>query len=1089
MRIGYFLCVAFLVFTNRQADSRGVDLGLCEEKIFQCRCGDVPSDAVRFPVKQCTFFRSWKPYCRPCGKVTEYDLCPKYRNCLRCDKNNEKDNKCTECPVGKYNNWCDADCKCQNGGSCDREGTCYCGANYEGRYCETAKVVDCTTPIAPRNGDVVFSSVKPGSRISYTCNAGHKLRGNSYNRCSLSGIWEDSIPICVAVCEIPQNLPPNMRIELINDDLKVLSKGGPPSAKATFYPESSHPAIQQGSSQGYQSQSRSTGRDDFISSIVFSCDSGYSLVGQRSLICINGQWSGSIPKCLKKCPIVVNPQNGIASISNGAGDILPGTTVTVTCNEGYQPAADAFITCLEDGKWSSDVTTCVPLVLCADPGLPEGATRESFAPYTSGKAIMYSCKDDAILIGDSTTVCQNSGEWSSEPPLCIAVSGKSITCKTSGSEVFGAVNTPIRISCPSGCAEDPSPIWGTVIYESSSSVCKAAIHSGKIKDEGGPVLVINNSNYAGFVSSVIHSIASESKDGFSSSFRFSSIPPKTFGEGGLTSECPQGWKEVDDVCILIVNKDKVWKEAEHICQNLDSSLLEVDDKKITKLQPLLLKQVNPDLLDGLSYWFRATCNSLTSKDKRSLSIVKNSPCDELKNFICQIQLISKGAKCSDPGNVFRATRTLKYVIDGVFYEGSSVTYKCTDLYYLSGEGTMKCQRDGEWSTPKPTCERIPVCEELPQPGNGALVYTEPPKVMRSGGPSSMDSRLGLPSRRFPGFRGNSPLSLTAPRNITQPADELKDVEVPDGYRRAGARALITCKSRFYSRSGSRVRTCKSNGRWSGSSASCHPICGISSAPKTSFVVNGNASDVGQWPWQAAVATWFPQIDSFYVTCGGSLISENWILTAAHCVTYQRTNIVISSTQFRVYLGKHYRNDTLDDEYVQMRSIEEIHVHPNYDYIQYDSDIALMKISTSADLTARVRPVCLPTFTSSDQNLVKGKIGVVTGWGKLEDDTYAEELQQAKVPFVPTRTCMEGYESEGLPVTITDYMFCAGYKEGKTDACSGDSGGPFVFLESATNKWTLEGIVSWGSPSGCGNQNQYGGFTRVERFLEWIQEFV
>ncbi|CAM1323463.1 Uncharacterised protein g8402 [Pycnogonum litorale] len=97
--------------------------------------------------------------------------------------------------------------------------------------------------------------------------------------------------------------------------------------------------------------------------------------------------------------------------------------------------------------------------------------------------------------------------------------------------------------------------------------------------------------------------------------------------------------------------------------------------------------------------------------------------------------------------------------------------------------------------------------------------------------------------------------------------------------------------------------------------------------------------------------------------------------------------------------------------------------------------------------------------------------------------------QARTPFVSTKTCIDGYKSVGHPLTVTNYMYCAGYKEGKIDACSGDSGGPMVFKGSSTGRWTQEGIVSWGSPNGCGKTNQYGGYARIEVFMNWIDQFL
>lgn len=117
---------------------------------------------------------------------------------------------------------------------------------------------------------------------------------------------------------------------------------------------------------------------------------------------------------------------------------------------------------------------------------------------------------------------------------------------------------------------------------------------------------------------------------------------------------------------------------------------------------------------------------------------------------------------------------------------------------------------------------------------------------------------------------------------------------------------------------------------------------------------------------------------------------------------------------------------------------------------------------------------------------------VTGWGLTQSGDYADVLSEAVLPVVQNEKCQEAYEAAGVPLTVSEAMFCAGHANGTADACSGDSGGPMVFLDDAVTterRWVLEGVVSWGSPSGCAVHNQYGGYTRVFAFLPWIRQFV
>ncbi|KFM57215.1 Limulus clotting factor C, partial [Stegodyphus mimosarum] len=335
------------------------------------------------------------------------------------------------------------------------------------------------------------------------------------------------------------------------------------------------------------------------------------------------------------------------------------------------------------------------------------------------------------------------------------------------------------------------------------------------------------------------------------------------------------------------------------------------------------------------------------------------------------------------------------------------------------------------------------------------------------------------------------LAAPLPQNLPLPdstESELPEsVALPPGVYSLGTRAMYDCESRYYKLIGSRTRRCQSRGEWSGRPPTCIPVCGKSDSPRSPFIVNGNATDIGQWPWQAGIARYLQDYNRWFLLCGASLLNENWLISAAHCVTYAGTTLTIEPGKFQVYLGKYHREDDKNDEYVQVRKVQEIHIHPDYDPGLFDADIALIQMDSPVQLNSRVQPICLPTEQTTRSNLAEGQKGIVTGWGMNENETYAETLQQAVLPVVSSAKCEQGYEESDLPLTVTDNMFCAGYELGKTDACGGDSGGPMVFIDQSSKerKWVLEGIVSWGSPGGCGNPKQYGGFTTVSKFLDWI----
>ena len=159
---------------------------------------------------------------------------------------------------------------------------------------------------------------------------------------------------------------------------------------------------------------------------------------------------------------------------------------------------------------------------------------------------------------------------------------------------------------------------------------------------------------------------------------------------------------------------------------------------------------------------------------------------------------------------------------------------------------------------------------------------------------------------------------------------------------------------------------------------------------------------------------------------------------------------------------------------------------------YDSDIALIELSSDAVFTDYVRPICLPLRKEDeDKSLLRpGNVMVVTGWGRIKEyGRTPKELHQVSVPIVKKTLCEKAYPKH--PVTTN--MFCAGYHDGsRGDACQGDSGGPLAIDNRQTvsaddQRWVLAGVVSWGE--GCGRIRKYGVYTKVSAFVWWINNQI
>ncbi|XP_064015882.1 chymotrypsin-like protease CTRL-1 [Pogoniulus pusillus] len=242
-------------------------------------------------------------------------------------------------------------------------------------------------------------------------------------------------------------------------------------------------------------------------------------------------------------------------------------------------------------------------------------------------------------------------------------------------------------------------------------------------------------------------------------------------------------------------------------------------------------------------------------------------------------------------------------------------------------------------------------------------------------------------------------------------------------------------------------------------------CGVPavspSVASSERIVNGQTATPGSWPWQVSL-----QSRSGSHFCGGSLINEYWVVTAAHCNFNPYSHVVV--------LGEY---DLSNPQGVQVKTVARAITHPDWNPNTFNSDITLLRLSSPAQLSSYVSPICL---APANLNLPNNLQCVTTGWGRVNPNSQAlaSRLQQVTLPLISESQCMQYWGSR-----ITSSMLCAG-GVGAT-SCQGDSGGPLVTLNG--NYWMLIGIVSWGT-SDC-NTNTPAMYTRVSQFRSWIDYIV
>ncbi|XP_039600572.1 coagulation factor X [Polypterus senegalus] len=230
------------------------------------------------------------------------------------------------------------------------------------------------------------------------------------------------------------------------------------------------------------------------------------------------------------------------------------------------------------------------------------------------------------------------------------------------------------------------------------------------------------------------------------------------------------------------------------------------------------------------------------------------------------------------------------------------------------------------------------------------------------------------------------------------------------------------------------------------------------------IVGGTDCKPGQCPWQALLVN-----EENLGFCGGTILSETIVLTAAHCMNQSRSFIVV--------VGEH---DTSKDEGRESKHrVERVIAHNKYVPQTYDNDIALLKLKDKITFNKYVIPACLPDKEFSEKVLMKEGYGQISGFGRIhERGRQSTVLQQLSVPYVDRQVCMESSQFK-----ITVNMFCSGYEEEGKDACQGDSGGPHVTRYK--NTWFVTGVISWGE--GCARQGKYGVYTQISRYIGWIKK--
>ncbi|KAL5277010.1 hypothetical protein ACFFRR_002303 [Megaselia abdita] len=235
------------------------------------------------------------------------------------------------------------------------------------------------------------------------------------------------------------------------------------------------------------------------------------------------------------------------------------------------------------------------------------------------------------------------------------------------------------------------------------------------------------------------------------------------------------------------------------------------------------------------------------------------------------------------------------------------------------------------------------------------------------------------------------------------------------------------------------------------------------------ILGGQLAASGQFPYQAALImsdgsnSWF---------CGGSIISDRWILTAAHCPD--------GATIVRVILGSNDINniDSNAQQYL-VKDKQNMIIHEKYNRNNLNNDLALVKLPSTIQFNSKVKKISLPKRSSNPPSY-ENVIATASGWGKTKDSdpSVTNELRFVSLKVIRNQECNRSY----APGFVVSSTLCVSTR-GKKSICSGDSGGPLVV---GGVQGTLVGVSSFVSNSGCGSEVP-AGFSRVTSYLQWIKD--
>ncbi|KAJ0029669.1 hypothetical protein NQD34_004666 [Periophthalmus magnuspinnatus] len=787
-----------------------------------------------------------------------------------------------------------------------------------------------------------------------------------------------------------------------------------------------------------------------------------------------------------------------------------GARITFRCDPGFELQGHRSAICLSDGTWSAPAPDCVPVErLCTLP--PKPAHGDHFLVYGPNDvliALQYLCHQPYELSGISQRTCLPNNTWSGSSPVCITVNntlpeaekGKDLSRESEkGQDTYDIYTdqdiTKVKERGQENTSEDKSSgerEESTTSEKNSTAVDREDKHSGKTEAD-------------------LDQTDSRPQPTGSTRTEIIVIKDKGQEEKERKEEQVNGKKERDKVGPNDTKIRTPISEADNTLENFDLGITNITvarDEKDTEVQNNTIsvdpvRKVLPTRINITQFtMYRSTGaegsgkpkeNKTSRDEKGSAGKTAEEREEEREKEREREPNESIDEKGCPP--LPRLYNGYQQVVSGA--QPLTVEFICNHSYALSGDSQRTCQADGTWTGLQPFCVRA--CRE--------------PKV------SELVKQRVLPPQAP--FR-KTPVHKLLSRQLRSDGPLLS--QLPPGFHHLYTHIEYECASPFYHHSGSSRRTCLKTGKWSGRHVSCSPVCGKHPA------FDPERPGEAHWPWLAAIyrrssvgtesgvskadgqagtpkkhggsgsRSNSEQASQWQLVCSGALVNQRTVVVAAHCVSELGKGYPLDPDRVKVVVGMHYRHDNRESKALQHLRVSSIVIHPDYDPLILDSDLAVIKLLDKARIGEKVLPLCLPD--GQDSEVTEGQ-GLVTGWSPIPDPSLGSE-EKARVGLVHLTDvvpCENQYARNGVPVSVTENMLCGSQKPdyGDSSICPSDTGGilvlPGLAQFQSNNKqtqgesrepWRLLGLVSFGYDQGECDPDLYTVYTRVDSFKDWIQ---